>query len=415
MKSDRPYLQRAPSASILTLILLWIGSVGANAQSVLGSISGTVRDASGAVIPQAKLILHRQETNTDRNVTTDASGSYTAVNIEEGTYDIAASATGFTANLGKGIHLVARQQLRYDVTLSVNANAQTVTVNASDAGVIETDTAQISAALTPRDVLDLPANYRGAGSTSPLNVVQTLPGVQPDTATYPPSPSTHPSPSLRFSIQGGLPSQTETTVDGISAQNQTNNNIQADAFPSAESISEIRVDGVNNNAEYGQPGEITTVTKSGSNHPHGSVYEYLQNQFLDAIPFGSDKANKPHKVANDFGGSIGGPVVIPHLYNGRDKTFLFGAYEGLRYPQSNVLQAKFPTTPMKQGNFSQETTTPLTNPFTGGTYANDTVPINPSSAPFLALYPDPNVDANCPYRLLLRTRVTTISAHAGMT
>jgi hypothetical protein len=195
-------------------------------------------------------------------------------------------------------------------------------------------------------------------------------------------------PSVRFSIQGGLPSQTETTVDGISAQNQTSNNAQSDAFPSAESIAEIRVDGVNNNAEFGQPGEITTVTKSGTNKLHGSAYEYLQNQILDATPWGTTQ--KPHKVANDFGGSAGGPVVLPRLYNGRDKTFFFGAYEGLRYPQSNVLQANVPTVLMKQGNFSQETTTPLHNPFTGGTYAGNIVPINASSAKFLQFYPDPS-------------------------
>ena len=139
-----------------------------------------------------------------------------------------------------------------------------------------------------------------------------------------------------------------------------------DAFPSAEAVSEIRVDGVNNNAEYGQPGEITTVTKSGANKLHGSAYEYLQNQFLDATPYGTDAADKPHKVANDFGASLGGPLVIPHLYHGLNRTFFFGDYEGLRYPQSNVLQALVPTTSMKQGNFSQEITTPLTNPFTGG-------------------------------------------------
>ena len=147
---------------------------------------------------------------------------------------------------------------------------------------------------------------------------------------------------------------------------------------------------MNNNAEYGQPGEITTITKSGTNSLHGSAYEYIQNQFLDAIPFGTDAANKPHKVANDFGGAVGGPVVIPHLYHGQSKTFFFGAYEGLRYPQSSVLQARVPTVLMKQGNFSQETNTPLVNPFTGGTYANNTVPINPTSAQFLKLYPDPS-------------------------
>ncbi len=373
---------------LLASVLL--GSSTVHAQSVLGSIFGSVRDSSGAAIPNAKVLLHRVETNIDRNVTSNGAGEYEAINVEAGTYEITSSANGFASTVGKGITLIARQQLRYDVVLGVASTAENVVVNASSAGVINTDNAQISAALTPRDVLDLPANYRGAGSTSPLNVVQTLPGVQPDTAPYPPTPSTHPQPSLKFSIQGGLPSQTETTVDGISAQNQTNNNVQGDAFPSAESIAEIRVDGVNNNAEYGQPGEITTVTKSGTNSLHGSVYEYLQNQFLDATPYGTNAANKPHKVANDYGGSVGGPVFIPHLYNGKNRTFFFGAYEGLQYPQSNVLQAKVPTALMKQGNFSQEVTSPLTNPFTGGTYANNIVPINPSSAPFLALYPDPS-------------------------
>ena len=376
--SSRIVLRAFDRRTLLLFTALLGSGAGAYAQSVLGGISGAVHDSSGAVIPNATIVLHRTETNTDRTVISDKAGNYNAINVEAGDYDITTTATGFATTIGQNVHLIARQQLQYDVTLSVAAGNQTVTVNASDAGVINTENAQISAALTPRDVLDLPANYRGAGSTSPLNVVQTLPGVQPDTAPYPPAPSTHPQPSLKFSIQGGLPSQTETTVDGISAQNQTNNNTQNDAFPSAESIAEIRVDGVNNNAEYGQPGEVTTITKSGTNHLHGSAYEYLQNQFLDAIPFGTDAANKPHKVANDFGGSAGGPVVVPHLYNGRDHTFFFGAYEALRYPQSNVVQAKVPTVLMKQGNFSQETSAPLTNPFTQGTYPITLCPSAPS-------------------------------------
>jgi hypothetical protein len=384
------YVPRLRFRIVLLLAAAILGGNLAHAQSVLGSIFGTIRDSSGAAIPNATVLLHRVETNTDRTVTTSPTGNYEAINLEAGTYEITASANGFSSTIGKGVVLTAREQLRFDAALQVSSTAQNIVVNASSAGVINTDNAQISAALSAQDVEDLPANYRGAGSTSPLNVVQALPGVQPDTAGYPPSPSTHPVPSVRFSIQGGLPSQSETTVDGISAQNQTANNIQSDAFPSAESISEIRVDGVNNNAEYGQPGEITTVTKSGTNHVHGSAYEYIQNQFLDAIPFGTDAADKPHKVANDFGVSAGGPVFLPHLYDGRNRTFVFGAFESLRYPQSNVLQAKVPTTLMKQGDFSKETTTPLANPFTGGTYANSIVPINASSAAFLQLYPDPS-------------------------
>ncbi len=368
------------------LLFLYGGGAVAAAQSTLGSINGVVRDPTGALVPNANLVLHREQSNTDRVVTTGPDGQYNAINLQPGTYTVRTKAAGFTPTQAEHLNLDARQQLEYDVTLTIGGT-DTVTVNASDAGTINSDNASISASLSPEAVNDLPANYRGAGSTSPLNVIQTLPGVQPDTAPYPPAPSTHPAPSLKFSLQGGLPSQTETTVDGISAQNQTSNNIQGDAFPSAAAIAEIRVDGVNNNAEYGQPGEITTVTKSGSDHLHGSVYEYLQNQFLDATPYGSNV--KPHKVANDFGASLGGPVVIPHLFNGRGKTFFFGDYEGLRYPQSVPLQARVPTVLMKQGNFSQETNV-LINPFTGGTYTNQTVPVNATAAKFLQFYPDPS-------------------------
>ena len=363
----------------------------APAQSILGSITGLVTDSSGAVIPNAAVTLHRTETNADRILRTDATGSYTALNLDPGTYDITAKLPGFATQISRGVRLLARQQLRLDIALANAAGAETVTVNASDVGAITTDNAGIAASLSPSDVLNLPANYRGAGSTSPLNVIQTLPGIQPDSGSYPPAPSASPNPSVKFSIQGGLPSQSETTVDGISAQNQTSNNIQADAFPSAESIAEIRVDGVNNNAEYGQPGEITTVTKSGTNTPHGSAFWYFQNRAFDAIPYGANADNKPQKVANDFGGSLGGPVVLPHLYNGRNRTFAFGTFEGLRYPQSVVRQLLVPTVRMKQGDFSQETSS-LTNPATGLPFQNAQLPsINPSSAVFLPLFPDPNV------------------------
>lgn len=385
------------------IMLLTLAPYGL-AQSTFGSISGIAQDNSGASVAGANVRLHRVESNTDRLAVTDSSGNYIAVNLDPGHYDITIEAAGLVSTTATGIALEARQQLRYDFTLKAGSVSDNVTVNATDAGVIDLENAQISATLTPQAVLDLPANYRGAGSTSPLSVVQALPGVQPDSGAYPPAPSTHPVPSVRYSIQGGLPSQTDTTVDGISAQNQTSNNVQADAFPSAESIAEIRVDGVNNNAEYGQPGEITTITKSGSNRVHGSAYLYYQNDALDATPYGANASTKPQKDAKDFGGSIGLPVRIPHLYDGRNRTFLFAAYEGLRFPQTTLLQQTVPTVLMKQGDFSQENAAPLQNPFTGGIYANNVVPINPVSAKFLQFYPDPNIDAGLPLAAAIADR-----------
>ncbi len=372
------------------LFLLFIfgsGLAAASGQSLLGSISGAVRDPQGAFVPHATVTLHRQQSDTDRTVATGSDGQYTALNLDPGTYTLRTSAPGFAPYAAHQINLDNRQQLRYDVSLTI-AGTESVTVNATDAGTINTDNAAISSALSAEAVLDLPANYRGSGSTSPLNVIQTLPGVQPDSAAFPPTASASPNATVKFSIQGGLPSQSETTVDGISAQDQTTNNIEADAFPSAESIAEIRVDGVNNNAEYGQPGEITTVTKSGTEHYHGSLFWYFQNSAFDAKPFGS--ATKPKKVANDYGANLGGPV--PGLNKGRAKTFFFGTYEGLRFPQAQTVQYLVPTLLEKQGIFSQEVAT-LRNPFTGGVYPNQTLTANPSSAALLSLFPDPNINA----------------------
>lgn len=375
--------------SRLSLCLLAGSAISVSAQSTFGSLAGTVHDPSGAVVPGAQITLVRTEDQSQRTITTDDQGAFTAVNLPPGTYTVRVSSATFSTLEQKGVVLAARQNLRLDLALSASTSTE-VTVNAGDAGIIDTADAQISASLSTRAVLDLPANYRGAGSTSPLTVIQVLPGVQPDSGSYPPQPSASPNPAVKFSIQGGLPSQSETTVDGISAQNQTSNNILGDAFPSAEAISEIRVDGVNNNAQYGQPGEITTISKSGANAPHGSAYWFFQNSAFDATPYGTNAANKPKKVANDFGASLSGPVVIPHLYNGHDRLFFFADYEGLRYATSRVVQYVVPTAQERAGDFSQETTR-LTNPFTGGTYAGQRLTPNASSAALLGLFPAPNL------------------------
>ena len=203
---------------IIILFLLFVfgsGLVAASAQSTLASLSGQVQDTTHAAIPAATITLNRTESNTLRTFTADAQGNYTALNLDPGTYDVTVASPGFSTSIQHGIALTARQHLLLDLPLSTAAVSETVQVDASDAGTITTDSAQISSALSPRDVLDLPANYRGAGSTSPLNVIQTLPGIQPDSGSYPPQPSASPAPGIKFSIQGGLPSQSETTIDGI--------------------------------------------------------------------------------------------------------------------------------------------------------------------------------------------------------
>ena len=368
-------------------LLLGLLAVRLPAQSTQGLLVGTVQDPTGAAVSTATVTVTNTDTAIVLTTLVDAAGNYLVNNLPPGHYKVHVEAAGFRPTEVEQLTLTARQQLRADVSIQPGSVSEQVTVDASSAGTIETETASISASLDAADVRSLPANYRAStAGTTPLNLIQTLPGVQTDTAANRGSPGSVPG----FSVQGGLPFQTEVTVDGITSQNATSNTPLGNAFPSGESIAELRVDGVLNNAQFGQPGEVTTVSKSGTNTLHGGAFWYHQNAAFDATPFGA--ASKPRLVGNDFGGSVGGPVFIPHLYHGRDRTFFFGTFEGFRLPNSVANQYIVPSTLMKQGNFNYLPPNSLKNPFVPGTtYANNTLPaINAVSQKFLQFFPDPN-------------------------
>lgn len=364
-------------------VLMLLPSV-LTAQSTQGTILGTVKDPSGAMIPGASIKLTNTGTGVTYATTTNAGGNYQFSGLTEGKYAVQVEAQGFENESIANLQLAARQQLRVDPKLQIGSVAQQVMVNAQAVGAISTESPTIDATYSSTDAQNLPANYRASqNGTSPLSLIQTLPGVQADTGNTA-------GQNISFSVQGGLPSQSDLTVDGISAQSTTGNSPLQNALPSGDSISELRVDGVLNNAEFGQPGEVTVVSKSGTNALHGSAFWYFQNSAFNAVPFGD--TSKPHIVGNDFGGSAGGPVVIPHLYNGHNRTFFYGTYEGFRLPSATGAQFSVPTAAMKQGDFSHVAgVRPLTNPFTGGTYPNYTVPISPVAQKFLQFFPSPNV------------------------
>ena len=346
------------------------------AQSTLGTILGTVRDQSGATVPNASVRVTNTDEGTSQQTTTDTNGNYQILNEKPAHYSVEVSHAGFETKTMTQLQLIARQQLRVDVTLNLGTTTQSVTVE-SNAGVITTDTPAISSSFNGNELLDLPANTRANGSTSPYQIISALPGIQSDNGSS-------------FSIQGGLPSQSESSVDGISTTNVTGNSPLREAFPSIESIAEIRVDGVGNAAEFGQPGEITTVSKSGTNQLHGGLFWYHQNRALDATAYGTQE--KPQKVANDFGVSAGGPVVIPRLYNGRNRSFFYGTYEGFQFPRGQTIQNTVPTQAMRNGDFSGTGYT-VKQPGTDIDYPNDTIPqsqISPIAQKFLSLYPLPN-------------------------
>jgi len=341
-------------------------------QSTFGTILGTVTDETGAVIPGAKIVITSQGESTTRELVTDAQGNYEALNLKAGVYNVSAENAGFKIFRATNLQLNARQVLRVNAALQVGQISDSVSVTAN-ASVVTTDTGSISTSFGSKEVLELPANFRGAGNTTPYTLLSYQAGVQSDNG-------------FGFSIQGALPGQTEFSLDGISTKSTAGSSPLSDVFPSAEGISEMKVQGVGNNAEFGQVGDVTTTSRAGTNQFHGSLFEYMQNRAFDANAFGA--TSKPAKVANDFGGSVGGPIF-------RNRTFFFATFENMRYATGTSLQGTVPTEAMRAGNFSKEVTT-LTDPFTGKPFTNNQIPssmLNPTTLQAVSYYPLPNYGA----------------------
>lgn len=358
------------------LLVLLVNVAAAYGQSTFGVILGDVRDPTGAAIRDATVRITQTAQNVSRETRTGDDGSYEFQNVLPGPYQVTVTAPGFKTYTAGGLEVAARGRLRVDATLEVGELTQSVEVT-SAAGVIATDNPAIASTLTLEKVLNLPTNVRGAGSTSPYAMLQVLPGVQADNG-------------LNLSVQGGLPAQIETTVDGISITQIRNNSPNRDLFPSVESIGELRVQGAGNTAEYGQPGDITVISKSGTNQAHGALFWYHQNRALDARSFG--QATLPSKIGNTFGATLGGPVYLPRLYDGRNRTFFYFTWESLRFPRQGTIQNTVPTQFVRSGDFNREGVT-VRDPFTGQPFPGNVIPesrINPVAKAVLPFYPLPN-------------------------
>jgi len=376
------FLQR-PHA-LVPLLLILACNLG-RAQSTQGAVVGSVKDASGAFVAGASVTLTNTDEGATRTTTTNNVGDYRFQDVKAGHYSVAVAAPNFEKWAVSGVVLEVRQELRLDAKLSVGAVQQEVQVNGDTVSAIETESPTISGHFTADDANSLPVNTRASFSgTSAAGILGTLPGMQAD--------------SSGVSLQGALPYQVDVTIDGVTVKSATGGNFIADTFPSTESINEIRADGVLANAEFGNPAQVVVTTKGGSNTLHGSGFWYYQNSAFDAIAYTfPTTTTKPSVTGNTFGGSVGGPVVIPHLYNGHNKSFFFGAYEGWRHPAQSTIEEVVPSTLMKQGDFSRYNAkgfTGLTNPYTGDSYGTS-IPSGSLSQiaknTLKQFYPDPNV------------------------
>ncbi|MGA7929582.1 MAG: TonB-dependent receptor, partial [Candidatus Sulfotelmatobacter sp.] len=356
-------IYRSIGAAVLVLCVLGL-NVSAHAQSTFGSIVGVVHDTTQAVVPGASVKIRRLEDNSVRSTTSDENGSFEFVNLKPGNYALSAQAEGFAEFKVSTAELAARQTLRIDVIVGVKSQSVTVEV-ADTVAVINTENAVIGDSINNQQITELPLNNR-ATTTSPLGALTVSPNVQQDS-------------SGNIALGGASSAMVNFSVDGISTANVRQNGALQDAYPSQEGISAVRVTSFNNSAEFSQVGDVTFTTKSGTSQYHGSLFEYLQNDAFDADPYGFN--GKAPKHFNTFGGSLGGPLSIPHLYNGKNRTFFFFDYEGNRRSTAVAEQFIVPTQDQRNGNLT-----------TLGIPSIPTASINPTAAALLSYYPLPNVD-----------------------
>ncbi|MBV9742644.1 MAG: carboxypeptidase regulatory-like domain-containing protein, partial [Acidobacteriia bacterium] len=345
------------------LPLIFLTAATLSAQSNQGTITGTISDPAGAVIPTAQIEVRNVETGVVYRGGTSATGNY-VLSVPAGTYEITVNANGFKKSVQQNVTVVTATDTRKDVTLEIGNANETVTVEAS-APLLKTESGEMSHQVSISDVDQLPVLTIGGGNVvtaagpntlgqirNPLQISELLPGV-----TFSNDNSI---------VVNGLPSNSETIR--IEGQDSTGNiwkvMQQLSQGASVDAIQEVSVQTSNFAAEYGQVGGgyFNLTMKSGTNTLHGSAYDYLVNEFLNAgLPFTDEVTQDPAKAGqhirnaerrNDYGFTVGGPIRIPKVYNGTNRTFFFFNFEQFREARTiaNNLQT-VPTVAYRNGDF----------------------------------------------------------------
>ncbi|MBV9402084.1 MAG: TonB-dependent receptor [Bryobacterales bacterium] len=323
------------------------------AQSDRGTITGTISDPAGAVVANAAVEARNSDTGAVYPVAASDTGNYTIVQLPSGNYALSVTVPGFKKYVRSGLVVQAAQTIRVDATLEVGNAAESVTVS-GEATLLKTESGELSNTVATQTMDTLPlltVGQNSSGIRNPFNIVAMLPG-----AFYQPSPS-FTGPTVR--INGGVAGSETVLIDGMNGTNILGQGANQQNQPGMDSIQEWTVQTSNYSAEFGQAGSaVMNITmKSGTNQFHGSLYEYFQNEFLNAgQPFtnnGNGGLLRPTQRRNDYGLTLGGPIRIPKVYNGRDKTFFFFSWEQFLQNQ-NFLPAAFsiPTQAYRNGDFS---------------------------------------------------------------
>src|SRR5437879_829231 len=312
MKLQRVMLATGPLIVALCL--------AASAQDT-GSITGTVKDPSGAAVANADVVVTSPEHGLDRHTTSNSSGDYNESALPGGTYDVIVTAPGFKKYQAKGVKLDVAQKARVDIPLEVGAATTEVTVEGTDVAQVETQSSELAGTVTGKEISQLELNGRNF-----TQLVTLTPGVSNQTGQDEGTVGVY--GNVSYSMNGGRVEYNNWELDG--GDNMDNgSNSTLNVYPSIDAIAEFKVLTSNYGAQYGRNGSgtVEVETKSGTNRFHGDAYEFLRNDAFNS-PAWFQSGKVPEYKKHDYGYTIGGPVYIPHVFNtDKKKTFFFWSEE----------------------------------------------------------------------------------------
>lgn len=358
------------------------------------TITGEVKDSSGAVVPNATITATNTGTSAERVTATSTAGIYTIPDLVPGNYSVKAVASGFKVVERTNIELQVQQVAGVDFTLEVGQTTQTVEVSGS-AELLTTESTAVGTVIQLQQVVDLPLNGRNY-----IYLVALSPNV---TAGFdPPGQATGREGGLRanvdISVSGYRSVWNNYTLDGI-ANTDPDFNLYIQS-PSIDALQEFKVQSGVYPAEFGwEAAQVNVSTKSGTNSYHGTVYDFVRNDFFDAKQYDFTSAEQPKSLyqQNQYGFTLGGPVVIPKLFNGRNKLFFMSNYERLKYNNTVNVLYTMPPAAWFTGNLSSALTgskpTQLYNPATGAKFVGDIIPssmFDPTSVKYMPYWPAAN-------------------------
>ncbi len=372
---------------LLSCFLTLLIASSADAQSYQGGLRGSLHDSTGNVLPNVTLTLLNTATNQARTTVTNASGEYFFEKIDPGSYKISATQTGFKKLDRSGILVETQQQITLDLAMELGNVAETVVIT-DDVPLMETSTASTGTVISKQILDDLPNSGR-----NPFAISAITPTVIPvGNPTF--NRQQDQSGSSAISLGGGPVRGNNYIIDGVPITDLRN---RAVIIPTIEAVQDVKVQVNTYDAEAGRTGGgfFNTTARSGSNDLHGSLFGFKRPSSIQANNFFNNRRGiaKPDAPYNLYGGSVGGAVRIPWLYNGKDKTFFWAAFEG--YRQSTFLSETFtlPTDLERAGNFSQTPNLIVKDPLTGLQFPGNIIPANrfdPVGAKLVTFFPKPN-------------------------